>query len=128
MAVSSGERVSRSPRRLSLFDCVCIGINGIVGSGIYLLIAGLAQRAGDASVIGILTCGLLCMLIGLCFAELSGMFEKNGGPYIYARAAFGPYFGFVVGWMAMTTGVLGFAAVVFAAGQPGWATELERSH
>ena len=111
MAVSSGERVSRSPRRLSLFDCVCIGINGIVGSGIYLLIAGLAQRAGYASVIGILTCGLLCMLIGLCFAELSGMFEKNGGPYIYARAAFGAYFGFVVGWMAMTTGVLGFAAV-----------------
>jgi len=111
MAVSSGERVSRSPRRLSLFDCVCIGINGIVGSGIYLLIAGLAKLAGDASVIGILTCGLLCMLIGLCFAELSGMFEKNGGPYIYARAAFGPYIGFIVGWMAMTTGVLGFAAV-----------------
>ena len=98
-------------RKLSLFDCICIGINGIVGSGIYLLIAPLAKKAGYASVIGIFTCGLLCLLIGLCFAELSGMFERNGGPYVYARAAFGPYFGFVVGWMAMTTGVLGWSAV-----------------
>jgi len=98
-------------RSLSLFDCVCIGINGIIGSGIYLLIAPLAKLAGYASVIGILTCGLLCILIGLCFAELSGMFDRNGGPYVYARAAFGPYLGFIVGWMAMSTGVLGWSAV-----------------
>ncbi len=103
--------MSRTRRSLSLFDCVCIGINGIVGSGIYLLIAPLAKLAGYASVIGILTCGLVCMLIGLCFAELSGMFDQNGGPYLYARAAFGPYLGFVVGWMAMATGVLGWSAV-----------------
>ncbi len=98
-------------RSLSLFDCVCIGINGIVGSGIYLLIAPLAKLAGYASVIGILSCGLVCILIGLCFAELSGMFDRNGGPYVYARAAFGPYLGFIVGWMAMATGVLGWSAV-----------------
>ena len=103
--------MSRPTRSLSLFDCICIGINGIVGSGIYLLIAPLAKLAGYASVIGILTCGLLCILIGLCFAELSGMFDENGGPYIYARAAFGPYIGFVVGWMAMSTGILGWSAV-----------------
>ena len=98
-------------RSLSLFDCVCIGINGIVGSGIYLLIAPLAKLAGYASVVGVFTCGVLCILIGLCFAELSGMFDQNGGPYVYARAAFGPYLGFIVGWMAMATGVLGWSAV-----------------
>ncbi len=103
--------MSRPTRSLSLFDCVCIGINGIVGSGIYLLIAPLAKLAGYASVIGILTCGLVCILIGLCFAELSGMYDRSGGPYVYARAAFGPYLGFIVGWMAMATGVLGWSAV-----------------
>ncbi len=105
------EAISHSRRRLSLFDCVCIGINGIVGSGIYLLIAPLAAIAGYASVVGILTCGVLCILIGLCFAELSGMFDRSGGPYVYARAAFGRYFGFIVGWTAMSTGVLGWSAV-----------------
>ena len=104
-------------RRLSLFDCVCIGINGIIGSGIYLLIAPLAKRGGYASVIGILSCGLLCILIGLCFAELGGMFDRSGGPYVYARAAFGRYFGFIVGWTAMSTGVLGWAAVSVGFGE-----------
>src|SRR5260370_28037590 len=91
------EAISHSRRRLSLFDCVCIGINGIVGSGIYLLIAPLAALAGYASVVGILTCGVLCILVGLCFAELSGMFDRSGGPHVYARTAFGRYFRFLVG-------------------------------
>src|SRR6202158_6218353 len=108
-------------RSLSLFDCVCIGINGIVGSGIYLLIAPLAKLAGYASVIGVLTCGLLCILIGLCFAELSGMFDQNGGPYVYARAAFGPYLGFIVGWMAVGTG-----GVRWSAGPGGLLTAISK--
>lgn len=114
-AVSDGS--SPSKRKLSLFDCVGIGINGIVGSGIYLLIAPLAKLAGYASIIGILTCGTLCILIGLCFAELSGMFDRSGGPYVYARAAFGRYFGFIVGWTAMCTGVLGWSAVSVGFGE-----------
>jgi APA family basic amino acid/polyamine antiporter len=108
---------SSPKRRLSLFDCVGIGINGIIGSGIYLLIAPLASKGGYASVIGILACGLLCILIGLCFAELSGMFDQSGGPYVYARAAFGRYPGFIVGWIAMSTGVLGWSAVSVGFGE-----------
>lgn len=107
--------MSESARRLTLLDCLGIGINGIVGSGIYLLIAPLALRAGAASVLGILACAGLCILIALCFAELAGMYERSGGPYVYARAAFGPrvgsIVGFGVGWMSMATGVLAFAAV-----------------
>jgi basic amino acid/polyamine antiporter, APA family len=118
MPVPAGnDPTSGSKRRLSLFDCVCIGINGIVGSGIYLLIAPLAKLAGYASIIGILACGSLCILIGLCFAELSGMFDRSGGPYVYARAAFGRYFGFIVGWTAMSTGVLGWSAVSVGFGE-----------
>lgn len=100
-----------SAKRLSLFDCIAIGVNGIVGSGIFLLPGRLAAEAGPASVLAFLLCGILCGLIALCFAEAAGMFDRSGGPYVYARAAFGEPAGFAVGWMALATGTLGASAV-----------------
>ena len=102
---------SAPARALTVWDVLGIGINGIVGSGVYLLVAPLAARSGAASVAGVVVCGALCVLIALCFAELSSMFERSGGPYLYARAAFGPGVGFAVGWLGACVGVLGFAAV-----------------
>ena len=98
-------------RRLSLVDAIGIGVNGIVGSGVYLLVAPLAAAGGGASALGVIACGLLCVLIALCFAELSSMFDRSGGPYVYAREAFGSTIGFAVGWFGMATGILGLAAV-----------------
>lgn len=99
------------PKRLSLFDCLAIGVNGIIGSGIFLLPGRLAAEAGPASILAFLLCGGLCALIALCFAEASGMFERSGGPYVYARAAFGEPVGFAVGWMSLASGTLGASAV-----------------
>ncbi|MFN0061136.1 MAG: APC family permease [Myxococcaceae bacterium] len=113
-------------RRLTLLDCLAIGINGVVGSGVYLQLSPLAQKAGAASVAGIAVSALLCTLIALCFAELSGMFDKNGGSYLYARTALGPYVGWAVGWMSLTVGVTAFAAVAAGFGDqlsallPSW--------
>jgi amino acid transporter len=98
-------------RELSLLDAIGIGINGIVGSGIYLLVAPLAKAGGGASVAGVLACGTLCVLIALCFAEVGSMYDESGGPYVYARDAFGKPLGFAVGWLGMSVGVLGLAAV-----------------
>jgi len=98
-------------RRLTLLDCVAIGVNGIVGSGVYLLLAPLAARAGAASVVGLLVCGALCVTLALCFAEMAGMFDRSGGTYVYAQAAFGRVAGFAVGCMATAAGVVAFAAV-----------------
>ena len=98
-------------RGLSLVDAIGIGINGIVGSGVYLLVAPMAARSGAASVLGVVACGALCVLIALCFAELASMFDRSGGPYVYARAAFGSIVGFAVGWLGACVGVLGLAAV-----------------
>src|SRR5205085_3846828 len=98
-------------RELTLVDAIGIGVNGIVGSGIYLLVAPLARVGGGSSVAGVLGCGALCVLIALCFAELSSMYDRSGGPYVYAGDAFGRHVGFAVGWLGMATGVLGLAAV-----------------
>src|SRR6202521_4283156 len=97
-------------REISLLDAVGIGVNGIVGSGIYLLVAPLARVGGGSSVFGVLGCGALCVLIALCFAELSSMYDRSGGPYVYARASFGPVVGFAVVSLGACVGVLGLAA------------------
>lgn len=108
--VESAPAAARS-RRLSLLDCVAIGVNGIIGSGIFLLPGRMAQEAGAASIAAFLACGVLLGLIGLCFAEAAGRFERSGGSYLYAREAFGEPAGFAVGWMSLVSGVLGMSAV-----------------
>ena len=84
-------------RRLSLWDCLGVGLNSVIGSGVYLLIAPMAAAAGAASAVGILACAALCALIALCFAELGAMHDQDGGSYVYARHAFGRVVGFGVG-------------------------------
>ncbi len=101
-----------APRSLGLFDCVGIGLNGIVGSGIFLLPAFLYGAAGPASIVALPLCGLLCLGVGLCFGEMAGLAgARSGGPYRFATLAFGETAGFLVGWIAVASGLLGYAAV-----------------
>ncbi len=98
-------------RTLGLFSVLCIGINAIVGSGIYRLPGRIAHELGGASWAAFAVVGVLLVAVGLCFAEAGGMFSASGGPYVYTREAFGRVPAFVVGWMAWVTMVLSWAAV-----------------
>ncbi len=98
-------------RQLTLVDCFGLGINGIIGSGIFLLPAALQRRAGSHSPLAWLLVGSLCTLIALCFAEAASRTDRSGGPYRYAVEAFGPLIGFAVGWITMVSSLLGYAAV-----------------
>ena len=101
-----------APRRaLTILDCVGIGINGIIGSGIFLLPAAVFRHAGGRSPIAWLLVGGLCFLVGLCFAEAASYTERSGGPYAYARMAFGRELGFAVGFIALASTVLSYTAV-----------------
>ncbi len=103
-----GQKLSRS---LNLFDIVCLGINGIVGAGIFLLPGKLAAVTGSFSILIFAICGLLCLAIALCFAEMGGIYQETGGAYIYARNTFGPMVGFMVGWMMWLSAIIGWAAM-----------------
>jgi amino acid transporter len=103
--------VTRPARELTLFDCFGLGINGIIGSGIFLLPAALQRRAGAQSPLAWLAVGSLCTLIALCFAEAASRTDRSGGPYRYAVEAFGPLVGFAVGWITMISSLLGYAGV-----------------
>ena len=98
-------------RQLTLFDCFGLGINGVIGSGIFILPAALQRRAGGMSPLAWLAVGGLCTLIALSFAEAAARTDKSGGPYRYAVDAFGPLIGFAVGWITMVSSLLGYAAV-----------------
>jgi amino acid transporter len=102
--------VGRS-KRLTLFDCIAIGINGIVGSGIFLLPRWVGSGALAYGPLAFLACGALCTLVALCYAEVGGMFERSGGTYLYAGEAFGEGVGFGVGWLVLVSAILGYATV-----------------
>jgi APA family basic amino acid/polyamine antiporter len=70
-------------------------LNITVGTGIFVIPAILAESMGAVAILAYLICGLLVLLIALCFAELGSRTHISGGPYAYIESAFGPYAGFL---------------------------------
>ncbi len=98
-------------RSLSLVDVVALGINGVVGQGIFLLPGLAAAKLGPAAMWAIVAAGVLSFLIALCFAEVGSRFATTGGAYVYAKEAFGDFIGFEVGWMTCCVAVISWAAL-----------------
>lgn len=86
-------------RGIRLWDLIGVTINSILGAGIFVLPAKAFGLIGSYSLIAFVTCAFVAVLIVLCFAEVSSRFTDTGGPYRYARVAFGPTVGFQVGWL-----------------------------
>jgi amino acid transporter len=109
-------------RTLGRFDITCLGLNAIVGSGIFLLPDDLYRELGVLSPLAFVCCAIGLMPIALSYARAASLCEKSGGPYVYASEAFGPRIGFGVAWMCFTNSVFSFAAV--AAGAAAYAARL----
>src|SRR5205823_4146113 len=87
-----------------------VTINGIIGAGIFGLPSKVYGLIGGYSLIAFVVCALVVMLIILCFAEVGSRFQETGGPYLYAREAFGPAVAFEVGWLIWLARLTAFAA------------------
>lgn len=98
-------------RAIGLFGLTAIAVNGVIGSGIFVLPATVASYIGAASPVAYIIAALLIALIAACFAEAGSMFERTGGPYLYAREAFGSFIGFEVGWMFLLSRLTAAAAI-----------------
>jgi amino acid transporter len=101
-------------RSLGRFDITCLGLNAIVGSGIFLLPDDLYRELGVLSPLAFVCCAIGLLPVAACYARAASVCEKTGGPYIYASEAFGPRAGFAVGWMCFANSVFSFAAVAAA--------------
>lgn len=99
--MKNGENVSEEGlvRGIRRWDLVGVVINSVIGAGIFVLPARSFKLIDSYSLIAIIICALVVVLIILCFTEVSSRFTETGGPYLYARTAFGPAIGFQVGWM-----------------------------
>ncbi len=96
-------------REIRLWSVVGIVMNGLIGSGIFVLPAKAFGLIGSYSLLAFLLCALIAFLIILCFAEVSSRFSETGGAYLYAREAFGSAVGFEVGWIWWVARVGAFA-------------------
>src|SRR5882757_7196458 len=97
-------------RGIRKWDLIAVTINGIIGAGIFGLPAKVYALIGSYSLIAFVVCALVVTLIILCFAEVGSRFDATGGPYLYAREAFGPTVAFEVGWLIWLARLTAFAA------------------
>ncbi len=105
----------RLVRVLGKWDLTALGVNQLIGSGIFVLPASVAVLVGAAaSPLVWISAAAVNVLIVLCFAEAGTRFRQAGGPYLYARQAFGPLVGFEVAWMIWLTRVASQAALANA--------------
>ena len=101
-------------RAVGLLGLIAIALNGVIGSGIFLLPATVASLLGAASPVAYLVAAFLIALIVLCFAEAGSMYERTGGPHLYAREAFGSFVGLEVGWMFLLSRLAAASAIANA--------------
>lgn len=100
-----------SKKKFGLFSIILLGMNAIIGSGIFLLPGRAFTITGTSSLFAYLFITLLAGSMALCFAEVGGLFRSNGGAYIYAKEAFGNFVGFEVGVMKYIVQIIAWAAM-----------------
>ncbi|WP_157216730.1 amino acid permease [Flavisphingomonas formosensis] len=85
-------------RSLGPFQLTMLGIGGIIGTGIFVLTAEAAQKAGPAMMISFLLAAFVCGVAALCYAELAAMVPVSGSAYTYTYAVLGEFLAWIVGW------------------------------
>lgn len=91
-----------------------LGVNSIIGSGIFLLSGKIYEDAGIWSLLAILCAGLSIFVIAFAYANMSKIYSKNGGAFVYAKETFGRFPGFIVGMVIWLLGTVTLATEVSA--------------
>jgi len=97
-----------------MLSVILLGINSIIGSGIFLLPGQAEALMGPASILVFIFDMLLIVSIALCYAEDATYFKSNGGPYLYAKEAFGDFIGYEVGFSVWTISIIAWATMANA--------------
>jgi amino acid transporter len=111
---TTGENVDHAGlrRELGRWDLTAIGINQVIGGAVFLMPAAVAAHVGAWSPWLVAGVGAVSLIIALSFAEVGSRFVGTGGSYLHARAAFGRFVSFEVGWMQWFTRAASWASVV----------------
>jgi APA family basic amino acid/polyamine antiporter len=112
-------------RSLGGMQLMLLGIGNVIGSGIFVLTADAAQKAGPAMLVAFLISGAVCALTALCYTEMAAMVPVSGSAYTYSYVVFGEFVAWIVGWGLIAEWALSAAAV--AAGWSSYFTGLAHS-
>jgi len=104
---------------LGLLDATMVVAGSMIGSGIFIVSADITRHVGSAGwLIAVwLITGFMTITAAVSYGELSGMFPKAGGQYVYLREAFNPLAGFLYGWSffaVIQTATIAAVGVAFA--------------
>ncbi len=95
----SGDPTREFSRSIGLFALICFGVGSTVGAGIFVLTGTVAaEHSGPAVALSFLIASAVCLLAGLCYAELSAMMPVAGSAYSYTHASMGEGAAWTVGW------------------------------
>src|SRR3954469_6940611 len=104
---------------LSLLDATMIVAGSMIGSGIFIVSADMLKDVGSAGwlIFAWLLTGFLTLTAALNYGELSAMYPKAGGQYVYLKEAYNPLIGFLYGWSffaVIQTGTIAAVGVAFS--------------
>jgi APA family basic amino acid/polyamine antiporter len=85
-------------RSLGAFQLTMLGIGAIIGTGIFVLTAEAAQKAGPGMLMSFVIAGFVCAVAALCYAEMASMVPVSGSAYTYSYAVMGELMAWMVGW------------------------------
>jgi APA family basic amino acid/polyamine antiporter len=104
---------------LGLLDGTMLVAGSMIGSGIFIVSADITRNVGSTGwliMIWVIT-GLMTLTAALSYGELSAMFPKAGGQYVYLKEAYNPLVGFLYGWSffaVIQTGTIAAVGVAFS--------------
>ena len=104
---------------LNLFDGTMIVAGSMIGSGIFIVAADMTRQVGSAGwliALWVIT-GIMTVFAAITYGELSAMFPKAGGQYVYLKEAYNPMLGFLYGWSffsVIQTGTIAAVGVAFS--------------
>jgi len=111
-------------RTLGAFQLTMLGVGAIIGTGIFVLTAEAAQKAGPGMMISFIIAGFVCAVAALCYAEMASMVPVSGSAYTYSYAVMGEMLAWMVGWALVLEYAVAAGAV--AVGWSGYFTGLLR--
>lgn len=88
-------------RSLSVWQLTLLGVGAVIGTGIFVLTAEAAQKAGPGMMLSFVIAGFVCAVAALCYSELSSMVPVSGSAYTYSYAVMGELVAWLVGWALM---------------------------
>jgi basic amino acid/polyamine antiporter, APA family len=98
-------------RSLGGFQLTMLGVGAIIGTGIFVLTAEAAQKAGPGMMLSFILAGFVCAVTALCYAELAAMVPVSGSAYTYSYAVLGELIAWIVGWALILEYTIAASAV-----------------